>query len=191
MRRVIATVVGTVIGLVLLLSFKTHPLSSSALATPPAAVTPAQPSASAGPSAGGSAAPPSAGASNFVGELSPAGPSASAAPAPSTAAKPAPTTSKATTGKQTVTGEAADTRYGPVQVQITVSGGKVTAATVTQVPQESRRDIEINSYAVPILDQEAVQAGSAQIDMVSGATFTSMGYQQSLQSALDKAGMKG
>jgi uncharacterized protein with FMN-binding domain len=81
------------------------------------------------------------------------------------------------------------TRYGNVQVQITVKDGKITAAEVLQVPWNDHRDQEINSYAVPILNQEVVSAQSANIDMVSGATVTSDGYLQSLQSAFDKAGL--
>ncbi len=88
---------------------------------------------------------------------------------------------------KTFTGTAVDTRFGPVQVQITVVGGKVTKSVATQVPWNDPRDQEINSQAVPILNQEAVQSQSADIDMVSGATFTSDGYLQSLQSALDQA----
>src|SRR3954464_10131896 len=90
-------------------------------------------------------------------------------------------------GTKTYTGEAADTRWGPVQVQITVINGKITAAQTTQVPSDNPRDQEINSYAVPVLNQEAVQAQSARIDAVSGATVTSDGYIQSLQSAIDQA----
>jgi uncharacterized protein with FMN-binding domain len=88
-----------------------------------------------------------------------------------------------------VTGSIADTIYGPVEVQITVKNGKVTAAQAVQYPQESARDQEINSYAIPMLNQEAVSAGSASINAVSGATYTSNGYITSLQSALDKAGL--
>ncbi|HWD06190.1 MAG TPA: FMN-binding protein [Amycolatopsis sp.] len=101
----------------------------------------------------------------------------------------APTSSGASapSGGSTFTGAAADTRYGPVQVQITVSGGKITDAKVTQVPEESGRDVSINSAAVPELNQETLQAQSAQIDTVSGATYTSEGYVQSLQSAIDAA----
>ncbi|MGO4341899.1 FMN-binding protein [Pedococcus sp. 2YAF34] len=79
------------------------------------------------------------------------------------------------------------TRFGNVQVQITVAGGKITAAQVLQVPWNDHRDQEINSYAVPVLNSEVVQAQSATIDMVSGATYTSDGYIQSLQSAIDQA----
>ncbi|HSP39230.1 MAG TPA: FMN-binding protein [Frankiaceae bacterium] len=92
-------------------------------------------------------------------------------------------------GTKTLTGTAADTRYGPVQVQITVSNGKVTAATSPQYPSNDPRDDEINSYAIPELNQEATAAQSAQIDTISGATYTSEGYITSLQSALDQAGL--
>jgi uncharacterized protein with FMN-binding domain len=90
-------------------------------------------------------------------------------------------------GTKTYTGEVADTRWGPVQVEITVTNDKITVAKTTQVPSDNPHDQEINSYAVPVLNQEAVQAQSAQIDAVSGATVTSDGYIQSLQSAIDQA----
>jgi uncharacterized protein with FMN-binding domain len=98
-----------------------------------------------------------------------------------------PPASGAAVASGTFTGAAADTRYGPVQVRITVSGGRITAAEAIEYPQESGRDVRINSAAVPELNQEALQAQSAQIDTVSGATYTSEGYQQSLQSAIDQA----
>jgi uncharacterized protein with FMN-binding domain len=79
------------------------------------------------------------------------------------------------------------TRYGNVQVQITVKDGKITSADVLQVPDNDRRDQMINSAAVPVYNQEAVSAQSAQIDVVSGATYTWDGYTQSLQSAIDQA----
>jgi uncharacterized protein with FMN-binding domain len=76
-----------------------------------------------------------------------------------------------------------------VQVQITVTDGKITAANAIVYPQNNGRDQQINSYAIPQLNQETLAASSAQIDMVSGATYTSEGYLGSLQSALDKAGL--
>jgi uncharacterized protein with FMN-binding domain len=98
-----------------------------------------------------------------------------------------PATPDSAGGNGTFTGDAADTRYGAVQVRITVADGKITDAQAVQYPQESGRDVRINSAAVPELNQEALQAQSAQIDTVSGATYTSEGYQQSLQSAIDAA----
>ena len=89
----------------------------------------------------------------------------------------------------TYTGAAVTTRFGDVQVRITVENGRITDSQVTQVPWNDHKDQEINSYAVPILNQEAVDQQSAGIDMVSGATFTSQGYIGSLQSAIDQAGL--
>ncbi|MET9450255.1 FMN-binding protein [Streptomyces cinerochromogenes] len=88
---------------------------------------------------------------------------------------------------RTVTGKAVRTQYGPVQVRITVSGGKITKAEAVQAPKGGLSD-QKTQLAVPKLNQEAVAAGSADIDAVSGATYTSTGYRQSLQSALDQAG---
>lgn len=85
----------------------------------------------------------------------------------------------------TFTGSTVDTRWGPVQVQITVKGGRITAADAVVFPNNTFHDQQINAYAIPILNQEAVQAQSAQINAVSGATVTSRGYVQSLQSAID------
>ncbi|WP_251092650.1 FMN-binding protein [Streptomyces sp. Caat 7-52] len=88
---------------------------------------------------------------------------------------------------RTVTGQAAQTQYGPVQVRITVSAGKITKAEAVQAPKGGLSD-QKTQLAIPRLNQEAVAAGSADIDAVSGATYTSTGYRQSLQSALDQAG---
>jgi uncharacterized protein with FMN-binding domain len=87
----------------------------------------------------------------------------------------------------TYTGGVADTRWGPVQVEITVQGGKITQSKAVQYPQNNDRDVMINNYALPILDQETVQKQTASIDTISGATVTSDGYLQSLQSAIDQA----
>jgi uncharacterized protein with FMN-binding domain len=113
---------------------------------------------------------------------------------PATAASPsvaaAPTTpGTSSTGGTTVTGSVAQTRWGPVQVQITVAAGKITNVDVVQYPDGNGRDKEINDYALPILTQATMSAQSANIDMVSGATVTSDGYVQSLQSAIDQAGL--
>ncbi|KOV65836.1 FMN-binding protein [Streptomyces sp. MMG1121] len=91
-------------------------------------------------------------------------------------------------GSKTVTGDTVQTRWGPVQVRVTIESGRITDVTAVQYPQDNPRDQEINSYALPQLRRETLSAQSAQIDMVSGATYTSTGYRQSLQSALDSAG---
>ncbi|MFE9183581.1 FMN-binding protein [Micromonospora haikouensis] len=91
------------------------------------------------------------------------------------------------TGAGRYDGSVAQTRWGPVQVRITVSGGKITDVTALQVPDGNHRDQQINDYAVPILRQSALAAQSADIDTVSGATVTSDGYRESLQAAIDAA----
>jgi uncharacterized protein with FMN-binding domain len=120
-------------------------------------------------------------------------PAAASTPVPGGSPDPATPTASASAGAAartgTFTGDSADTRWGPVQVQVTVTDGAVTAVTAVDYPQNNGRDIEINQYAIPQLNQEATAAGSATIDTVSGATVTSDGYIQSLQSALDKAGL--
>jgi uncharacterized protein with FMN-binding domain len=92
-------------------------------------------------------------------------------------------------GGSTVTGAVAQTRWGPVQVRLTLAEGKITAVDVVQYPDGNGRDREINADALPVLVQETISAQSADVDMVSGATVTSTGYLQSLQSALDQAGL--
>ncbi len=87
----------------------------------------------------------------------------------------------------TVDGAVVDTRYGPVQVQVTVRGARIVTAHAIDYPNGGGRDQEINSRAIPQLDQETLQTQSARIDTVSGATYTSDGYRRSLQSALDAA----
>lgn len=114
--------------------------------------------------------------------------SSSAGTTPSGQSTTTPSTSSgssATSG--TFTGDAVQTRWGTVQVQITVKDGKITAAEAVQYPNENPRDQEINAYAVPQLNAEVVAAQSASIDAVSGATVTSDGYIESLQSAIDAA----
>lgn len=90
-------------------------------------------------------------------------------------------------GGTTTTGRTAQTRWGPVQVQITIdAAGTITDVEVVEYPSGNGEDQRINSYALPQLVQETLDAQSADIDMVSGATVTSGGYLQSLQSALDQ-----
>ena len=173
MRRIILAIVSTTAALVFLLTFKTHSVSS--VTAPPAAV--GTPSASTGSGSGtssgtgtsGGASPSSTPSGSGTGSGGSGGGSASSA--------------------KTVTGDAADTIYGPVQVQITVKNRKLTAANATVYPTGTPRDAQINAFAIPQLEQETVAAGNANIDAVSGATYTSNGYIASLQSALSKAGI--
>jgi len=94
-----------------------------------------------------------------------------------------------TSSSSTVTGDVAQTRWGPVQVELTVANGSITDVSVLQYPSGNGKDQQINARALPVLIQETLDAQNATIDMVSGATVTSEGYLESLQSALDKAGL--
>jgi uncharacterized protein with FMN-binding domain len=97
------------------------------------------------------------------------------------------TADSGSTASTTYTGDSVQTRWGPVQVRITVVDGKITASEAVVYPNGNHEDEQINSFALPVLNQEAVSAQSADIDMVSGATVTSEGYLSSLQSAIDQA----
>jgi uncharacterized protein with FMN-binding domain len=88
----------------------------------------------------------------------------------------------------TWTGQAVSTRWGDVQVQIKVKDGRIKAAQTLKYPNDNPKDVQINSYALPILQQQTVERQSAELDGVSGATVTSEGYVRSLQSAIDQAG---
>jgi uncharacterized protein with FMN-binding domain len=159
-RRIVASVLGTVVGLVVLLAVKS------------------------GPTPGGATAIPGATAPGSGTTTDPGSGTSTTGPSP-TGGGSAATASSLRNG--TFTGNSADTRYGPVKVRITVSGGRISAVDVVDVPQGNPRDVEINNFAVPVLQNETLSTQSAQIDFVSGATFTSDGYTRSLQSALDKA----
>ncbi|MEU4152071.1 FMN-binding protein [Streptomyces sp. NPDC026659] len=106
---------------------------------------------------------------------------------PAATAVPSRASSGASAGSRTATGDTAQTRWGPVQVRVTLEDGRLTEVTTLQQPSDNPRDQEINAYALPRLRAEALAAQSADIDTVSGATYTSTGYRQSLQSALDSA----
>lgn len=114
-----------------------------------------------------------------------AGTSAGTQKAPEQSSAPAGSASALADG--TYTGDSASTRYGPVQVQIDVAGRRITDVQVVDFPDGNGRDRQINASALPRLVSETLQVQSAEIDMVSGATYTSRGYRASLQSALDQA----
>ena len=160
MRRAIVTGTATVSGIVLLLGLKPHNTAVTATR------------------------------SFSVQNNSPATTQSTTPSTPSTAPSTAPSNTSSTkqaATTRTISGDAVNTRYGPVQVQVTFSGKQITKINVLQYPTETGRDQEINTYAIPVLNQQAMAAQSANIDGVSGATYTTDGYQRSLQSAIDKA----
>jgi uncharacterized protein with FMN-binding domain len=115
----------------------------------------------------------------------------SSAPASSAASTPSASASSkaaATARSGTYTGAAETTRFGTTQVEVTISGGRITEVTTVQLNQDDPRSLQISESAAPTLRTEVLSKQTAAVDIVSGATYTSDAYEASLQSALDKAG---
>ena len=176
MKRAILSVAGTIFGLVALLSFKSNGNAAIGTSLPAAGLAPASTS-------GAASAPPTT-----------SQPTASAAPpapaTPTTPAAPAAPTTSAASPSGTFNGTAVRTRYGTVQVAATIDAGKITNVAFLQLTSHDSRSADINSQAGPYLLRETLSAQSSNIDTISGATYTSEGYIQSLQSALNQAGLK-
>jgi len=88
-------------------------------------------------------------------------------------------------GERSITGNVANTAYGPVQVQVVVKSSRIVKVNILEQPTTTQHDVQIGQVAFPRLISETLSAQSARIDSVSGATYTSGGYIRSLQSALD------
>ncbi len=162
MKRVLAAATLTLAGLAALLGFKTRDLAGATTTT----------------IGGGNTTTSSAGATTTS-----AGPGST-----TTTAGPGSTTTT-TAGTVQADGPTVGTPYGPVQVSVVVTGGQIVDVVALQLPSGNRESDQINAYAEPRLREMALQAQSAQIDVVSGATFTSRAYAESLQGALDAAGL--
>lgn len=184
MRRAIYSILSTVSAAVLILSF--HASLSSGAAGATAGGDASSAGRSSATQGSGSGASTSKGQSDAGASSSPPASSPSATSLPSLPAGGA-TRASSDLKSGTFTGQSVDTPYGPVQVQIVITRGTISSSHAIVHPDKGGHDIQINSYAIPILDSEVVEAQSGQINMVSGATYTSGGYQASLQSALDQA----
>jgi uncharacterized protein with FMN-binding domain len=158
-RRVLLAIGGTVAGLAILLSFKSH--GAPGLASVAAGTSNSKPYGQAGGTASAAAGGTASGAGSSTGVVSTDG------------------------GARVITGNVANTAYGPVQIQVTLKQNKITKVTVLEQPQSTQNDIRIGDFAFPKLIQETLAAQSSRIDVVSGATYTSGGYIKSLQSVLD------
>ncbi len=160
MRRVILAVTGTIAGLVALLSFKSHVPSA------PVAVT----TGGTGGTSSSSSSASGGGQTEVVPGAFPQGSIARNLPV----------------GETAVDGKVASTSYGPVQIQLIKRAGKIVKVAVLVQPTNTLHDVQIGEFAFPKLISETLAAQNGKIDAVSGATYTSAGYIQSLQSALDK-----
>ena len=166
-KRGVAALVVTTIALVLLLSFKTPddtlPTRNGGVSVVERGAQPsAAPRATRAPTSNGT-------------------PAADPTPNPTSAPRGAATAT-------TIVGPLVSTRFGPVQVQIAVVDGRLQDVTALQLPT-GRHSGQISDFSEPVLREEALSAQSANIDIVSGATYTSLAYARSLQAALDQAGL--
>ena len=177
MRRVVLALGGTVAGLVMLLSFRSHMASTAS-----AGVTAGSGGTGTSPGSGSAVGSGSAAGSGSAGGSGGSGSSAASAPRPASA----PVSAGSGTGTA-VTGDAIATPYGPTQVRVTLNAGKIIKVTVLQHTDDGINSQMIDGHALPLLNSETLTAQSAKIDAVSGASYTSAGYIKSLQSALDKA----
>ena len=174
MRRALVATAGTVVGLVALLSYKSsgpHPLQrvqvSGGQGSPVA-----------------NAVPPSSTPVTTVPATTVPGPARGSGSAVPATTSPPPTAA----GKRTYTGQDIQYAYGDIVVAVSMQGSRIVNVSVPQNNAIDGRSQMINSYAVPILEQETVAAQGVNINVVSGATFTSDAFAQSLQSALSQAG---
>jgi len=161
MKRALGATAATIIGVVWLVTFKVTPIDAQAVAP---ASTPAATSR----------------------ELPRATTPVTRTTAPATTVAPGAQTVTGA-GNGTFTGAVVRTIYGDVQVRITISGQKITDVQATLLPQDRARSARISQFSGPILRSEAIQAQSAAIDVVSGATYTSIAYARSLDSAVKQA----
>jgi len=160
MRRAVLALGGTVAGLILLLSFRSHTATPAAAAVPaPRTSTPPAHASMPAPTVSKASAKPTAMAGGGTGMTAP----------------------------RVVTGDVISSPYGPSQVAVTLTAGKITKVTILQHTDDGAMSQEIDGPALPKLVNETLAAQSAMIDAVSGASYTSAGYTKSLQSALDKA----
>jgi uncharacterized protein with FMN-binding domain len=183
-RRIALCGLTTVSALVLLFSYRTStsaevPAEAGAADLPDAGTAVAAASGPAAPEAGDGYGGGAGDGGSESGAVDPRVAAAAAGPAPGT-------TGRAWSG--TVTGPVVHVKWGDVQVRATIAEGRISAVDVLRTPDENARDLQVNARAVPVLVRETLEAQSTRIDMVSGATYTSNGYVESLQAALDRAG---
>ncbi|HET7902666.1 MAG TPA: FMN-binding protein [Candidatus Nanopelagicales bacterium] len=181
MKRAALVGAGTLAGVAAILALNPEARTTASAATSPT-------TSSSGTDAGSSNSSSSSSSGSTSGGASSSG---SSSPGTSTSGSTSTGTSTAAGTDGTYTGDTVDVGhgYGTIQLQVTVSGGKVTDITALAVPQNDPRSSQISSYAVPQLVSQAIAAQSSSISGISGATFTSNGFAQSLTSALTQAGL--
>ena len=197
-RKTALLITGTVAGVVGVVSYNPPQLNNQIASSGGAPVINSTPSNEATPSAAATTSTSQSPAQPAPTKTS-KGTSQGNNTAPAATASATPTQSQSQTQTQTPTksagvsgtfkGETSQTRWGPVQVQVTLSDGKITDVTTLQYPNGDRKSLNISNQVIPWLQDEVLQIQSAQINGISGATYTSGGFKASLASALQKAGL--
>lgn len=162
--------------------------STVASTTPVAAGSGTGAASGSGSGSSGSSGSSSSGTSSSTGSSAASGTGSSAGSGSGSSSSSSTSTSTGSSSDGTWTGDTVRTAWGPMQVQVTISGGQITDVTALQITGPERRSVQISNAAVPMLRQEVLSAQSANVSMIGGATYTSAGYLRSLQSALDQAG---
>ena len=212
MKRSPIVAVGTVVGLASVLSFHSSPAKISLSAatgvstTQPVTTTTKKQTTTTAPATATTAAAhttttqkqSSTGATTTAPATTTTAPAASTTTAPATTTTapaasttaPATTTTVAATGVRSATGPSVNYYFGVLSVKVTANGKKITAVTIGTINDGGNpRSVQVDQYAIPILEQEAVAAQSSNIQSVSGASYTSAGFQMSLQYALKHLGI--
>lgn len=183
MKRSPIVAVGTVVGLASVLSFHTSPVKIS-ISPGPTATTTLPVTTTTKP-----ATRPTT--TTTQGPGNPGTTTTTVAPTTTTTVAPTTTTTVSTTGVRSVTGPLVNYYYGVLSVKVTANGKKITAVTIGSITDGGNpRSQQIDQYAIPILEPETLTAQSSSIQSVSGASYTSAGFQMSLQYALKKLGLK-
>jgi uncharacterized protein with FMN-binding domain len=189
MRRIVYAVGGTAAGLATLMTLKAQTSASAVSATAAGGASAAatgEATAGAGTSGTGTVnGSGSTGSATGTGAATGTGGASSTGATGNTASGSSPAQG-ATSGTQMISGSVANTAYGPVQIQLTVTNHRIVKVTILQQPTATAHDLQIGQFAFPQLEAETFSAQTAKINAVSGATYTSGGYIQSLQSAIDR-----
>jgi uncharacterized protein with FMN-binding domain len=186
-KRAITALVTTAVALVLLFSFKTPGGATLARSTGTSGVAIVGATTTSGSSSVDGAGSGATSTTTSGATTSGASSDATSGTRSSVAGSSSRSTSASALRDGTTTGAVVTTRFGPVQVKVTIAGGAITDVVALQLPSRDGHSQRIAELAEPILRQEALQAQSANIDLLSGATYTSEAYAESLQSALDNA----
>ncbi|MEY3736513.1 MAG: hypothetical protein RLZZ251_229 [Actinomycetota bacterium] len=188
-RKTAFLITGTVTGLVAVLSYNPPKLDNAIAASGSTSLPQSTPESSPSQASSSPTTPTTSVATEKTSKTTPVPNNLSTTQSPTSSSAPTAAPQQSASSSGTFQGETVQTRWGPVQVQITVSNGKITDVSTLQYPNGDRRSMMISSQVIPWLQQEALRVQSANISGIGGATYTSGGFRGSLASAIQKAGL--